>query len=121
MRIVEVERAPARAATAPPSPSPSAAAERRARGGERPQQAYPPRVERWRSSLLDLSFRNPLLNMRSGRTSLDLHVPHGALGTLEDMMFDGRALDVIPHDQLEEIHRARGARTAQDIDPDAAQ
>ena len=70
-------------------PHARAADEPTARGGERPQQTYPPRVERWRSSLLDLSFRNPLLNMRTGRTSLDLHVPHGSLGTLEDLMFDG--------------------------------
>lgn len=118
VRIVEVERAPSRAGVAPPPRTPRAPDEPTARGGERPERAYPPRVERWRSSLLDLSFRNPLLNMRTGRTSLDLHVPHGALGTLEDLMFDGRALNVIPHDQLEEIHRARGARTAQDIDPD---
>ena len=106
--------APASAAPAGPSlrsPPP--------RGGDRPRQDFPPRVARWRSSLLDLSFRNPLLNMRAGRTSLELHVPQGALGTLEDLLFEGRTFNLMPHDQLAEIHRARGARTAQDIDPTA--
>ena len=119
VRVVEVERA-ASPGQAPPRPAvPRVPEAPRTRGGERPVQDYPPRVARWRSSLLDLSFRNPLLNMRAGRTSLDLHVPQGALGTLEDLLFDGRSLNMIPDDQLAEIHQAQGARTAQDMDPDA--
>jgi hypothetical protein len=118
VRVVEVERQAPPAH--PPIPAPVARVPEapRARGGERPPQVYPPRVARWRSSLLDLSFRNPLLNMRAGRTSLDLHVPQGALGTVEDLLFEGRSLTLIPHDQLAQIHLARGARTAQDIEPD---
>jgi hypothetical protein len=118
VRVVEVER-PGAALPRPAVPRlPDAPASTSARGGERPEQAYPPRVARWRSSLLDLSFRNPLLNMRTGRTSLQLHVPHGALGTVEDLLFDGRSLTLLPHDQLAEIHEAQGARTAQDVDPE---
>lgn len=86
------------------------------RGGGAPQRQYPPRVERWRSSLLDLSFRNPLLNMKTGRTALELHVPQGALPRLEDLLFDGHPMTLVPHDQLAEIHHQRGARTAQDLD-----
>jgi hypothetical protein len=119
VRVVEVERqtSPTQA-PAPVAPPTALDDNSRARGGERPQQNYPARVARWRSSLLDLSFRNPLLNMRAGRTSLELHIPRGALGTLEDLLFEGRSLSLLPHDQLAEIHRARGARTAQDIEPD---
>ena len=95
VRVVEVERL-RRQRRCDRRPPRRAAGEPAARGGERPRQDYPPRVARWRSSLLDLSFRNPLLNMRAGRTALDLHVPQGALGTLEDLLFDGRALNADP-------------------------
>ena len=54
--------------------------------------------------------------MRTGRGALDLHIPHGSLGAVEDMLFDGRSISLVPHDQLADIHIARGARTAQDID-----
>lgn len=117
VRVVEVERS---VPAAQRQPATAAAPEPRdpaARGGDRPRQEFPPRVARWRSSLLDLSFRNPLLNMRAGRSALELHVPQGALGMLEDMLFEGRTFNLLPDDQLAEIHRARGARSAQDIDP----
>jgi hypothetical protein len=32
------------------------------------------------------------------------------------MLFDGRSISLLPHDQIAEIHLQRGARTAQDID-----
>jgi hypothetical protein len=118
VRIVEVERASA-PTPAVPVRRPNEEAAPPARGGARPKRVYPPRVERWRSSLLDLSFRNPLLNMRSGNAAMDLHVPRGSLGTVEDLLFAGRALSLRPHDQLAQIHLARGARTAQDIEPES--
>ncbi|HET6546987.1 MAG TPA: hypothetical protein VFG79_00935, partial [Solirubrobacter sp.] len=91
VRVVEVERTPA-PAPAPVSRRPAEEPEREARGGARPKRTYPPRVERWRNSLLDLSFRNPLLNMRGGNAALDLHVPRGSLGTVEDMLFGGTSI-----------------------------
>ena len=118
VRVVEIEHgAPTLPALAPaaavgtPEPTP-------ARGGAPRRQEFPPRVARWRNSLLDLSLRNPLLNMRSGSTSLDLHVPNGALGRLEDQLFAGRGISIFPHDQLADIHRMQGARTAQDVEPE---
>jgi len=118
VRIIEMDRKPSAELLASPlmrQPA-SAREEQRPRAGDAPQHTYPPRVERWRSSLLDLSFRNPLLNMKTGRTALELHVPHGALPALEDMLFDGQAMTLVPHDQLAAIHHQRGARTAQDLD-----
>lgn len=53
----------------------------------------PPRVERWRRSLLDLSFRNPLLKL--GRTSGEqLHVPEHAIAMFEDMLASGKPLRI---------------------------
>jgi hypothetical protein len=115
VRIIEIE-APTVTAPKPPKTTRTVPAAPEVRGGTVAAQVFPPRVERWRSSLLDLSFRNPLLNMKTGRTALEVHVPSGALGTLEDMLFDGQSLSLIPHDQLAQIHRERGARTAQDLD-----
>jgi hypothetical protein len=102
--------------TAPRIPAPVAAPVPTA--GTPRTQEFPPRVAQWRNSLLDLSFRNPLLNMRTSRSGLDLHVPAGSLGALEDMVAAGRAITLLPSDQLDEIHRAQGSRYAQDIDPE---
>ena len=117
IRVVEVESRAAETSSkksyARPQPVESAPA---TKGGSRAQQTYPPRVARWRNSLLDLSFRNPLLNAKPGSNAIDLHVPHGSLAALEDMVFAGETLTLLPHDQIAEIHRARGARTAQDIE-----
>ncbi|MGI8757287.1 MAG: DUF4011 domain-containing protein [Acidimicrobiales bacterium] len=115
VRIVEIE-APAVATPTPSTMTRTVPAAPEVRGGSAAAQSFPPRVERWRSSLLDLSFRNPLLNMKTGRTALEVHVPSGALGTLEDMLFDGQSLTLVPHDQLAQIHHERGARTAQDLE-----
>ncbi len=119
-RVVEVETgpapvAPALAAKQVPEP---VEATPNARGGARPEETYPPRVERWRNSLLDLTFRNPLLNLRTGARALSLHVPKGSLAKLEDMVYAGQPISLLPHDDLAEIHLQRGARTAQDISPE---
>jgi len=45
----------------------------------------PTRVKIWKTSLLDLSFRNPLLN-RGIRASAQIAVPQGKLGQIEDLL-----------------------------------
>lgn len=121
VQVVEVERGPAPVAVSLNTPAQTKRDEDSGpKGGQRPTQvAYPPRVERWRNSLLDLSFRNPLLNMKSSRGgALDLHIAKGALGDFEDLVFSGAEINILPHDQLAEVHMARGARTAQEIEPE---
>lgn len=44
----------------------------------------PPVVKKWLDSLLDLSLRNPLINMRERATNLRLLLPNETLGLLED-------------------------------------
>jgi hypothetical protein len=118
VRVVEVERSP-QVRQAPPGPMAQGdPAEPAQRGARRDAVEFPPRVARWRSSLLDLSFRNPLLNMRPGRAALPLHVPDGALGSIEDRLFSGGDYRLIPSDQLAEIQKARGARDASDVEPE---
>lgn len=56
----------------------------------------PPRVERWKSSLLDLSLRNRLINF-SPRSQTRLVVPAGGLSRLEDGL-NANAVVPVTHD-----------------------
>ncbi|GAA4562711.1 DUF3320 domain-containing protein [Micromonospora coerulea] len=87
-------------------------------GDEVPQQSdgSPARVQQWKKSLLDLSLRNPLLNLPKRGRGLDLHVPVGALALLDDLIHDGRQVQVIPQDDISHVHELAGARRAQDLD-----
>ena len=69
------------------------------------------RLERWQRKLLDLSARNPLLNHRSPKTSLQLICPEP--GLLEDLLAEGTRISIqsVPQPtskvQDEELHRHR--------------
>ncbi|HEY0699805.1 MAG TPA: DUF4011 domain-containing protein, partial [Micromonospora sp.] len=78
----------------------------------------PARVQRWKKSLLDLSLRNPLLNLPKRGRGLDLHVPVGALALLDDLIHDGQRLEIVPQDAISQVHQLAGAQRAQDLDPD---
>ncbi|GAA1799530.1 DUF4011 domain-containing protein [Planosporangium flavigriseum] len=58
----------------------------------------PQRVQQWKRSLLDLSLRNPLLNLPKRGRGLDLHVPPGSLAVLDTMVHEGGQIQVIPQD-----------------------
>ncbi|MEU8298934.1 DUF4011 domain-containing protein [Micromonospora sp. NPDC048909] len=87
-------------------------------GDEVPQQSdgSPARIQQWKKSLLDLSLRNPLLNLPKRGRGLDLHVPAGALALLDDLIHDGKQVQVIPQDDISHVHELAGARRAQDLD-----
>ncbi len=76
----------------------------------------PPRMKHWKAGLLDLSLRNPLLQLKIGRQALEVLVPSGGLGVLEDLLMQGDAVQLAAHDGLTEFQRAKGARTAADAD-----
>ncbi len=46
----------------------------------------PPTVKKWLDGLLDLSLRNPLINLKERQTSIRLLVPGEALGYVEDLL-----------------------------------
>ncbi|CBL46089.1 Hypothetical protein HDN1F_25060 [gamma proteobacterium HdN1] len=50
------------------------------------------RTEQWQRKLLDLTLRNPLLNMRSSKTNIPLIAPN--VGLLEDLLSEGKALSI---------------------------
>lgn len=85
--------------------------------GEPAARETPPRVQRWERSLLDMSYANPLLR-RKNASSIEMHIPDGALGLLEDKIADGSSLRLVAHNEIEQIHQAQGARTAADIEPE---
>lgn len=75
------------------------------------------RLDRWQRKLLDLSARNPLLNHKSPKTSLELLCPDP--GRLEDKLASGKKISIAPiptasgQSQDQAIHERR---TGQRID-----
>lgn len=77
-----------------------------------PQEESPGgRLDRWQRKLLDLSARNPLLNHKSGKSSLTIVC--GDPGALEDVLSSGARIAIAPFprltgaDQDEAIYRQR--------------
>jgi Protein of unknown function (DUF4011)/AAA domain/REase_MTES_1575 len=69
--------APPSSALLPPPPPPAAAARLGAFDA-------PARIRSWLSSLLDLSFANPLISLKTGRGTFKFELPPGMLAGLED-------------------------------------
>lgn len=119
-RVVEVQRTqrrerrePLSANTSAPATTPAVAAAEQA--ADASPAAAPPRIEGWRRSLLDLSYRNPLLRL-SASASVPLHVPSGALDLLVELITTGTRLTIDEHSDIDDLHKAQGARTAADVD-----
>lgn len=109
-RVVEVVKV---APTVPGRRAPSREA------GDQPlPTSVPPRVDRWQRSLLDMTYRNPLLKLKKA-SSVPVHVPTDTLSQLEDVVARGNRLTLVAHDELADVLRAQGARTAADVDAEA--
>ena len=89
-------------------------------GTRRPatRNPVPARIGTWEKSLLDLSLRNPLLQLPRRGKVLDLHVPAGALPDFDDLVHAGKPLRLVPQDRLSSLHALRGVRRAQELDAD---
>jgi len=73
----------------------------------------PHRVQKWKKSLLDLSLRNPLLNLPQTRgRGLDLRLPAGALAVLDDLVHDHKPLTIHSIDELTSLHDIRDGADA---------
>lgn len=77
----------------------------------------PARVKKWKRSLLDLSTRNRLLNLRPSAQVVDLVVPAQGLAVLDDLVHEGKRMSLAAHNDLSSIYRLQGARSAQEVDP----
>ncbi|SEB48373.1 Protein of unknown function [Nocardioides exalbidus] len=72
-------------------------------------RAIPPRVQRWKNNLLDLSLRNKLINFTESGT-VALAIPDGALPHVEDLLNAGKPITLLPSDGHDHIQRARGVQ-----------
>lgn len=83
-------------------------------------EPMPPRLRKWQSDLLDLSLRNPLLNVKIGRGGgVRLVTPPGELHAIERILAGGSSeVELCAHDSLTELQRARGAHLARELAKD---
>ena len=78
----------------------------------------PPRVQKWKNALLDLSLRNRLINF-SPRAAVRLNVPPDQLPGLEDSVMSGRPITLAPGDSFDNVYRHRdGVQRAADLPAD---
>ncbi|KDP92238.1 MULTISPECIES: DUF4011 domain-containing protein [Clavibacter] len=87
-----------------------------AAGGVR-AEVVPPRVQRWKNALLDLSLRNRLINF-SDRARFPLHVAEEGLAEFEDVLNSGKPIDLLAADALPEVLKQRGMQRGRDIPAD---
>lgn len=81
-----------------------------------PEPVRPRRVENWRSSLLDLSLRNPLLKLKKAG-SATVVTTEQSLPLLEDLLAQEHGIELRSGDDIGQIHIAQGKRTAAQLDP----
>lgn len=75
----------------------------------------PIRVQQWKKELLDLSFRNRLLNLRSSAESLALIIPKGGLAALDDKIHNQEQISLHPKDEVSDNRRLQGVRDVFEI------
>lgn len=77
----------------------------------------PARVQQWKNALLDLTFRNSLLHYRPAKTGVELLVPAGQIGQIEDSVSAGNPILITPSDVVNQALAAGGFRFARDLNP----
>ncbi|GAA0962131.1 DUF4011 domain-containing protein [Frigoribacterium faeni] len=85
--------------------------------GQTDAAPVPPRVQRWKNSLLDLSLRNRLINF-ADRARFPLHVAEEGLAEFEDYLNGGKAFELLPSDALPAVEVQRGVRWGRDLSSD---
>ena len=85
--------------------------------GARDAASVPPRVQRWKNSLLDLSLRNGLINF-SDRARYPLGVADEGLAEFEDILNEGKSIELLPSDALPAVDQQRGIRRGRDLAAD---
>ncbi len=82
-------------------------------GAFRPADDAPRRIRAWKRTLLDLSLRNPLLNLpKTVGRGIEFVLPTDGLARLEDLIHGGKSVTLIARDEV-------GSGTVADLDPDS--
>lgn len=79
-----------------------------------PVAELPEAVRRWQGQLLDLSMRNPLINL--GDTGVPLFVDEGTLAAVENVVAQGVPVTVRGAEDLDEVEVHESARGVHDLD-----
>ena len=66
----------------------------------------PPRISAWKNGLLDLSLRNRLLNFTE-RSRIPLAIPDSVVAGLEDLVNNGRSIELLPADEIGALDEQR--------------
>ena|GEM_PF-6212855 len=70
---------------------------------------------RWSSSLLDLSLRNPLLNIEAAKGRVELLVAESPIAHLEDVLESGRSAHVFARDEVADAAERLGVANAAEL------
>ena len=76
-------------------------------------ESVPGRIQAWKNSLLDLSFRNRLLNLNPSRHGVKIIPPLDMLGWIEDYLNNGSPLLLAAIDSLNQVQAAAFQRADQ--------
>lgn len=76
-------------------------------------ESVPGRIQSWKNSLLDLSFRNRLLNLSPRRNGIQIVAPLDLLGWIEDRLNNGDGLILVADDELNQVDAAAVQRGSQ--------
>ena len=76
-------------------------------------ESVPARIQSWKNSLLDLSFRNRLLNLNPSRHGIKILPPLDMLGWIEDQLNNGSPLVLGAIDALNDVQAAAAQRADQ--------
>ncbi len=71
-------------------------------------ETVPARVQRWKSLLLDLSRRSPLIKFEPSVKGIELVSPEDHLGAIEDYLLTGRSIRVLGIDDMSGVLKQTG-------------
>ena len=75
----------------------------------------PARVQNWKQSLLDLTLRNRLLNIKPGADVLQLILPPEGLAELDDLIHAGTSVELLGKDAVTDLRRLQGVSTVTEL------
>jgi hypothetical protein len=81
----------------------------------------PARFKQWKRDLLDLSLRNPLLNMPHTSKVLDLVVPSGMLSQVDDVVHSGKSVRLLGGIDSSDLQQLAGSRMVNELSAEVLQ
>lgn len=70
--------------------------------------AVPSRIQKWKNALLDIGTRSPLINFSSATRGIEVMVPPGAMGDVEDYLIEGGQVRLYGDRDISSVLQAAG-------------